>query len=350
MRVSNSSVSTSFSQYGWVDITLSASGNNSGDTTVTREKVVYAADPNFTINPLNGYMMEFNENDTDPKNDLGKYPMFNYYNNEFKWQVVNNVGHYDKSCIMYTGYDSRVGPASYTGTPQGDFDDFFTPAFDLEAMKNTECRLNFMSAGAFTVTNPALMRDTLEIAYSTDCGNQWTTFAKMGKTDLANKGTVNVPFSPLWLGDWKLNSFDVPTDARKSRVFFRFRFVPEVDDINNAASVTLPGTGNNFYLDRLNISSFPLGVNTLLSEGKNISLAPNPTNGSTQLIIKSDSREMADIQVTDVTGKVVYTINHQLNGGITTVQIPASAIKTKGVYMVHVLAGDQKFTEKLVSY
>lgn len=346
----SSIVNNTFSEYGWVDVTISARGNNTGDTSVVMEDVVYAADPNFTINPQNGYMMDFNAADTDPKNDLSKYPMFNYYKNDFKWEVVNNVGHYDNSCIRFTGYDSRVAPAAYNGTPKGDFDDFFTPAFDLSGMKNTDCRLNFMSAGAFRVTNPNLMRDTLEIAYSTDCGGTWTTFAWLDKSNLGNKGTVVVPFSPLWLGDWKLNSFDVPAVARDSRVFFRFRYRPSADDINFSASRTEPGTGNHFYLDRLNISSDPLGTNTLLSEGKDISLAPNPTNGTTQLIIRTDARDVANIQVTDVTGKVVYTIQHELNGGINNIEIPASVIKVKGVYMVHVLAGEQKFTEKLVSY
>ena len=345
-----SNVQTSFAQPGWVDVTLKSTGNNTGDTTETRKQVVYAADPNFTINPLNGFYMDFDKNDNSANNDLNKWPMFNYYNNEFKWEIDEKVGYYDNSSIKFSGYDSRVAPFSYNGTPKGDFDDFFTPAFDLSGMTTTECRLNFLSAGAFRVTNSQLMKDTLEIAYSTDCGNSWTTFGYMDKDGIASKGTVVVPFAPLWEGDWKLNSFNVPNAARTGRVFFRFRYRPGVDDVNGAASRTLPGTGNNFYIDRINVSAWAAGVNTLLADGKNISLAPNPTNGSTQLVIRSNSRDMANIQVTDVTGKVVYSIQHQLNGNINNIEIPATAIKVKGVYMVHVLAGAEKYTEKLVSY
>lgn len=345
-----SDVTTSFTEYGWVDITLTATGNNTGDSTETRKAVVYAADPDFKINPLNGFFMEFQKDDNSAYNDLNKWPIFNYYNNDYQWKVVDNVGYYDKSCIKFTGYDTRVFPKSYTGTPLGDFDDFFTPAFDLSGMTSTDCRLNFLSAGAFRTTDPDLMLDTLEIAYSTNCGRSWVVMGTLSKNDIASKGTVVVPFEPLWQGDWKLNSIDVPAPARANGVFFRFRYRPGADNINAGAGSIIPGTGNNFYLDRINVSAFPLGLNTLIQDGKNISLAPNPTTGSAQLVIKSNSTDVAKIQVTDVTGKVVYSIQHELNGNINNVEIPASAIKTKGVYLVHVLAGGDKFTEKLVSY
>ncbi len=340
--------SNTFSQPGWVDVTITASGNNSGDSTRVMENLVYAADPNNAINPLNGFYMEFDKNDAN--NNVESWPIFNYYDNDLKWEVADNVGFYDNSCIVYKGFDNRQGTELFTGTPRGDYDDFFTPAFDLSGMTATECRLNFMSSGVFRVTDSRLMKDELEISYSIDCGQSWRELTVIEKADLANKGTLGVAYSPLWTGDWKLQSIDIPSTARQSRVFFRFRFKPGVDDVNTNASRILPGTGNNFYIDRINISPFKLGVNTLLTDGKNIALAPNPTNGSTQLIIKSTKVGAAQINVTDVTGKLVYSTTAQITSNITNVEIPASAIGVKGIYMVHVNAGGETFTEKLVSY
>lgn len=343
-----SPLNTSFTEPGWVDLTLTASGNNTGDSVRVIENLVYAADPNNTINPLNGFYMEFKKDDAN--NNLEQWPIFNYYDNDFKWEVAENVGFYDNSCMVYRGFDSRQGTELFTGTPKGDFDDFFTPAFDLSGMGSTECRLNFMSSGVFRATDSRLMKDELEISYSTDCGNNWVVLKTLTKAELANKGTLGIPYSPLWTGDWKLQSMDIPNSARQSKVFFRFRYRPGVDDVNTSASRILPGTGNNFYIDRINISAFKLGVNTLLTDNKNIALAPNPTNGSTQLIIRSAKQGLAQVNVTDVTGKVVYTINAQMTGNITNLEIPASAIAVKGIYMVHVNAGGETFTEKLVSY
>lgn len=346
----NTTFTNRFSEPGWVDVTVKATGNNSGDSTITFKNAVYAADGKNPINPMNGFMMDFEASDAN--NPFDKWPIFNYYDNDFKWQVMDNVGHTGNGCISYRGYDKRLLQVDkrYVGTPKGDYDDFFTPAFDLTGMTGTECRLNFMSSGAFRVSDSRLMRDTLQISYSTDCGQNWVTLANVGKSELANKGIVPIEYAPLYYGDWDLRSFDIPLAARQGKVFFRFRFRPGADDINQASSTTIPGTGNNYYIDRLNISPFKLGLNTLLTGERSIALAPNPTTGASNLVIKSTSHDLAHVQVTDVTGKVVYTTEVKLNGDMTSVEIPASAIRVKGVYMVHVAAGTDRFTEKLVSY
>ncbi|MBZ0097497.1 MAG: T9SS type A sorting domain-containing protein, partial [Taibaiella sp.] len=345
-----SNVRNRFRQPGWVNVTLKAIGNNTGDSTQTFDSLVYVADVNNRINPLNGFFMDFEKDDAN--NPIDKWPIFNYFKNDFRWKIMDNVGYTGSGCISYSGFDTRVAPMAYNGTPKGDYDDFFTPAFDLSGMKNTECRLNFMSSGAFRVTDDKLMRDTLQIHFSIDSGKTWILLRNIGKADLGNKGLVTIPYAPLYFGDWKLQSINIPMGAREPLVFFRFRFRPNADDITTTvfADRTIPGTGNNFFIDRINISPWPEGVNTLLTDDRKVALAPNPTTGSSQLIIKSASKEKASITVTDVTGKVVYTVQHQLNGSINTIEIPAQAVKVKGVYMVHVQAGAERFTEKLVSY
>lgn len=342
--------SNRFNESGWVDVTVKATGNNTADSTTVFKSLVYAADSVNRINPNNGFFMDFKTDDAN--NPLEKWPIFNYYGNYNKWAFDHNVGYWDNSCIVYQNYDKRVGVEGYNGTPKGDRDDFFTPAFDLSGMTTGECRLNFMSSGAFRVSDSRLMRDTLEISYSLDCGQNWAQLAELTKSELANKGVVPIEYAPLYYGDWALKSFDIPTSARTEKVFFRFRFKPGVDDLSGSLqnSRVLPGTGNNFFIDRINISSFKLGANTLLIGDKNVAIAPNPTNGSTQLVIKSPLKDEAKVVVTDVAGKVVYTTSEMLNGSITSIEIPASAIKVKGVYMVHVMAGYERYTEKLVSY
>lgn len=346
----NTVVQNSFSQSGWVDVTVKATGNNTGDSTTEYKSAVYAADGGSTINPLNGFVMDFEKDDAN--NPLDKWPIFNYYNNSHKWQVLDNVGNTGSGCISYRNYDNRQGLDRFKNTPRGDFDDFFTPAFDLSGMKSGECRLNFMSSGAFRTTDSRVMQDVLNISYSTDCGRTWFPVASLDKAQLANKGTVNVQYSPQWFGDWVLQSLEIPAEARESKVFFRFRFTPGVDEWSTTgqARTFLPGTGNNFYIDRINISQWAAGINTLLTDDKNIVLAPNPTKGGSQIILKSNSRDMARVVVTDVTGKVVYNTQQKLNGNINTINIPENAVKVSGVYMVHLQAGSEKYTEKLISY
>lgn len=346
----NQLFNTTFGQTGWVDVTMNVTDNNGRDTSVTFKNLVYAADGNNPVVPDQGFYMEFNQNDNNANANPDKWPMFNYYNNDHKWQLLDNVGFYDKTCISYRNYDSRITPDAYVGTPKGDYDDFFTPAFDLSGFTG-DCNLNFMSSGAFRTSSAVLMKDTLEISYSTNCGQTWKKLKVMTNADIGNKGTVSIPYSPLWHGDWALRSYPIPAGDRGSKVFFRFRFKPGADDVSGGfASLTLPGTGNNFYIDRINISPYPTGVNTLLDNDRNIALAPNPTNGNTYVVIKNSSNETANIIVTDVTGKVVFQTSEQLAGSISRVEIPAAAIAVKGVYLVRVKAGENTMTEKLVSY
>jgi hypothetical protein len=109
------------------------------------------------------------------------------------------------------------------------------------------------------------------------------------------------------------------------------------------------GTGNNFYIDRINIGTYPAGVNNLELSQKGVLVVPNPTNSSAKVQIKG-GKGNADILVSDITGKVVYKTSQPLSGTFTEVEIPASGIGAKGIYMVQVLAGNEVHTEKLVVY
>lgn len=335
-------VNNTFTQPGWVDVTLNVTGNNTASSSVTR-KAVYVADP-VAMNP-DGYLEEFT-----PSATLDKYPMFNYFNNDYKWEVVNNVGCFDQSSIRYRNFDTRVPSQNQAlGTPQGDYDDFFTPGFDLSGSQYVaNCNLNFMSSGAFRTTSSPDMRDSLEIWYSTSCANTWILLTTITKADLANKGVISTDYTPGGPGDWKQQSINIPPAARLSEVFFRFRYKPG-SFTSGANGFYGIGSGNNFYIDRLGISSFGLGVNNVELEQNGMTLAPNPTTGGTNIYIKGGNG-LAQVVVTDVAGKVVYRTQQQLSGNATQIEIPASNISVKGMYLVQVITPNKSQTEKLVVY
>lgn len=333
-------------KYGWIKTTLKVS-SNAGDSTIERSDV-YAADPNYVLKP--GFFQEFSDNTENER-----WPIFNYYNNSFKWQISNTHGYYDKSCIVYKGYDSRTSIGLFTNAPAvwsptttgqkltGDMDDFFTPAFDLSSMSSGLCNLNFMYAGAWRTSVSALMNDSLEIAYSTDCGVNWTRFSVLTKADLI-RGSQATAFAPLSMNDWDLKSVNVPNAARTSKVYFRFRYKPASDN----ASFGEMGVGNNYYIDRINVSPFPAGINTLVGKDHNIAINPNPTNSNAFVVIKGNMGARTTVVVTDITGKVVYRTEEVLQQNISRVEIPANALLSKGMYLVNVISGTQTKTEKLV--
>jgi len=327
-----STVANSFSQTGWVTASLVASSNAGADT-ITK-KQIYVADP--AGNQAIGYFQEFSGA------DVAQYPMFNYFNNEWKWELAD-VGYYDNKCIRYHNYDTRSGTAGLAlNTPEGDYDDFYTTAFDLSSTPvGSPLNLNFFSSGAFRSANFDDMNDTLEIAYTATCGTNYTTIKKISKADIASVGTRSEFFVPQWQGDWKLNSIDLGT-LRNTSVFFRFRYRPGVFSSFDF------GSGNNFYIDRIYVSNMPLGVNTVELKEKGMTISPNPTTGNSFISIDGVTNQEVGIQILDVTGKLVYTAREFVFDATTKVQIPADAIATKGMYIVHVLTNEKTLVQKLI--
>jgi hypothetical protein len=189
------------------------------------------------------------------------------------------------------------------------------------------------------------MNDVLEIFSSTDCGSIWTSEAKMTKGQIANNGLVGYFFVPGWMGHWKEQSF--PITARGPSTFFRFRYTAGPDVPDNTGGF---GTGNNFYIDRIQITSNPLGVKNGVIVNLGMSVSPNPTSGNATISLNGGDNSTAEVNVTDVTGKVVYRTSAVRKAANTKIEIPASALTVKGMYLVQVVTNGATETQKLVVY
>ncbi len=335
-------INNHFSEQGWVSVKMVATGNHSGTDSVTINNRIYVANP--TATPAAGPVEEFNNVD----GDFNQWPTFNYFNNEFKWQHAS-VGLWDGHSMMYTGYDSRVNPSMgiypVYGTPQGDFDDFFSIPYDLTSFASGNCNMNFYTSAASRSSNSLDINDTMVISYSTDGAKTWTTLATLAKSDLINKGALSIPYAPLSPDDWKPRTYNIPTTARQSYVVFRFRYKPGVD--HNGYQIS---TGNNFYMDRLHFSQYAAGVEDVHTNGADVVVVPNPTNSNAFVVVKDADNTTAKIVVSDVTGKVVYTASQAIVNGDARIEIPQSAISVKGLYLVQAITGNQTKTQKLVVY
>jgi len=336
-------VSTKFTTPGWVTVNMLAQSNAGKDTLVASDRL-YVSD-GVSVDPTN-YYQEFN-----PGTDLDQYPIFNYFDNFTKWEVVSNAGYADNTCIRYKQFDTRPAPSQNTptilGTPRGDWDDFYTPAFDLSDLNSGPLYLTFFTSGAFRTNDPTKIGDTLEISYSATCGNAWFPLKKLTTTDIGNQGVRLNDYTPGGFWDWQAQNITLsPTtiNVNRNKIFFRFRYKP------GANPFTLIGSGNNFYLDRIHIGKWTTDVEDVANKAAGVTLAPNPTTGSTSVIIKDAKSSSAQITVTDIAGKLVYSASVSLNNSINRVEIPANYIAVKGMYLVSVVTGSQKQTEKLIVY
>jgi len=351
---SKTTFTSTFSQPGWVTVSLTATGvNGHGSTTRVDSTSLYIVDVANPTNPV-GYIQEF---DPATSKDISKYPLFNYYKNEFKWILNTNTGYYDNSSLQYVGFDSRTFPANSIGLPAGDVDDMYTPAFDLTKLNGgpSTPSLNFMYSATSLTSVEADILDSLDIFYSVSCPSngssaQWTRLTALTKGTLINYGASSIAFRPTWMGAWSLKSIPLPPGAVTSTTMFRFRYKPGVNAGYYTRTTGGYSTGNNFFMDRLNFSNDALGLNTLLPDDKSIVVAPNPTNSDAFVLIGTNENVEAHVQVTDISGRVLYNTAQQTSGNVTRIAIPKSAIPVSGIYLVHVTAGDKVQTEKLVVY
>jgi hypothetical protein len=329
----STSVTNGFTQSGWVTVTLTATSAH-GTNTISKQ-AAYIADP---ANIPGGTTEDF----IAGSNTVGQFPAFDYYNTGRKWEITNTAGMYDNTSMRYINKDTRTSANNEdkTGTPAGDYSDFFTPAYDLTGSQfSNNCFVNFVSSGA---SRNSLQNDVLELSYSIDCGLTWRAFDSLSGNALANKGVITTDYTPSNASDWKFNALNVPTAARTAgRTFFRFRYKPGVT--RNGV-----GTGNNYYLDRLSISNSSTNVNSVALETTGIEVAPNPTSGDAFVLLKGAGNGVADLIVSDITGKTVYKAQQKISGNLSRIDIPSSSLMAKGVYMIRVIADTKTYTRKLV--
>lgn len=338
---SRSFVINRFTDGGWVNLTMKATGNNTGDSTRTWNNAIFVADP--VAKSGENYYMDFS-----PSGDFAKWPTFNYYNNNFKWQISNTVGLYDNYSMQYVGFDDRSFPENYTGMPIGDFDDFFSIPVDLTF--SGAKYLDFVYSGASRSSSGVDINDSLIIEYSTQ-SKGWTSLARLSKNKLNNKGAMETAYVPHSMSDWAPMAIPLPAAAQTPYTVFRFRFKPSVaTGYDGTTSTGTMSSGNNFYIDRIHFSPMPESVNNIVAVDVDITVVPNPTNGDAYVVVKDANNTIAKVVVTDITGKVVYTTSQLLSGDEDKIEIPRSSIAVAGVYLVQTVTGSQLRTQKLVVY
>jgi len=327
VSTSMTNVLNRFSVPGWVTVSLTAT-SNAGTNTLVKTNAVYAADttPVGSI----GYAQSFTS-----AGDVSNWPMINYYDNQFKWEFYNGAGKDDNSCVRFRSYDTSN---RRTGTATGDYDDFVTPAFNLEGLGG-DVYFNFFSAGASTSISGWGSRtyDSLQIDVSITGGTRWTKLAAFRTSDLANNGSKSSEFVPGSSATWVPRSVAVSSTYRNRQTFFRFRMRPG-------------NIGNNVYIDNVGIGIFPAAVNEMASvEGNDLIIYPNPSANGCNLVFKAGNEAKAQYVVRDVAGKVIYqqAVSATPNA-MNTEFISRDRVGIPGMYFVTLTSGNATTTRKMI--
>jgi hypothetical protein len=103
--------------------------------------------------------------------------------------------------------------------------------------------------------------------------------------------------------------------------------------------------GNNTYIDNIQIGDFSNAINEA-NNTINISINPNPTNGISNLVFTNFSKSNININLFDMTGKLVKNIsNDNYSAGEHIIELNSTEF-AKGIYVIKVQQNEQTFTSK----
>ncbi|RYD53429.1 MAG: T9SS type A sorting domain-containing protein [Sphingobacteriales bacterium] len=214
---------------------------------------------------------------------------------------TSNVGHANsKYLLYYPSYAYNKGESNY----------IILPATTTSGTRS----LDFWYAHA---TYTSAYSDTLELAYSSNCGSTWTSLWSASGTSLATVAATTSSYVPAQ-ADWKLKSINVSNVPAGSLIAFRGG----------------SGNGNNIFLDDINFrTGTPQGVTNVV-EDASLSLVPNPATDQTKLTFKLSQKGTVNVQVVDNLGRMVANVvNGTLEAGMQTVMINTATLAA-GVYNI----------------
>jgi PKD repeat protein len=313
-----------YTNTGYKNITLAAT-SNAGTGTVTKSDYLFVANATPKATYINSF--EYPQQNAE-------WPSINIFGNRWKWSLINNAGYKSVSSMMYNSFDDRAYPLNTSGNALNDWDDIYSPVFDLSNYQPGTAHVNFFSSGAST-SSLGDANDRLAIQYSTDCGLSWKLVDTLKGLAIQHMGYQPNSFRPGSEYDWKAQDLKLPNDALKSSVILRLRYIPGV-------------ASNNLFIDELGISAWATGVPDVVKHS-GVAVYPNPSSQDVNLSIQDKSVNTAKVQLTDVSGRIIYSRQltaQEISTGSAV--LPAQVFGAAGIYLLGIQTNTGSHVEKLI--
>ena len=309
-----------FTQPGYYDVTLSAT-NATGTDVETRNDYLYVSDNQATLTA------QYSEGFENPNVFYLGYFSNNRYGNASYFQQANYAA--------YTGTGSAF-LNTYNNCVEGDIDELITPSYDLRF--NTGMQLSFKYAYATAATAAALNTQKFTVYSSVDCGATWSQRWTVTGQSVATAGYSNTTFIPNGQSQWQIVTINLPSVLAQANVRFKFEFVAPQD-----------ASGNNLYIDDINISNLNVGINDPSAEGS-FTIYPNPGDGNSTIAYSLTEAANVKMDVYDITGRLVNSVDKgEQSAGNYTTPLSENGTLAPGTYTVQMTIGDRISTQKYVS-
>jgi hypothetical protein len=236
------------------------------------------------------------------------------------WTETTKAGYSGRHSIYLNNFNGTAGTV-YNAT---------MPMIDLSGMKNPKLTFRYAYTTKSTSSN-----DLFRVQVNTGCGygNFTNVFSKAAKLITTSTNRA-IPFTPD-TSMWKTISIDLTNYQQTTNAMFRFS--------------VLNGSGNNFYIDNINISGESLtALGEMIQDNGQLQLYPNPASDNITVNIPQGLGNGAALQITDMSGKQLQSISNVGERQQLNLSREDMNISTAGIYFVKLISGNKLYSAKLV--
>ena len=173
----------------------------------------------------------------------------------------------------------------------------------------------------------------LKVMVSKDCGETWS-IRKTIHGNVLGSTVTTTNFVPSSDDDWEhIEVTSINNSYYVSNFMYKFEFAGD--------------NGNNIYIDNINI--YPeswLGLEDENEVNAEVNLYPNPVTNVLNISISTDVLTNSNIEIFDVSGKKIATINEGLNNA-QKIEYSTQNL-AKGIYYVKVTMNNTTVVKKFV--
>lgn len=173
--------------------------------------------------------------------------------------------------------------------------------------------------------------DRLEVVYSTNCGQSWTSVWNKAGADLASAPASSSAFRPSGSSSYKLVSVDM-------------------SNVPDGAQIALRATsdyGNDMFIDNVNLRvGQPTGIDEVLNTHK-INLYPNPVNDRLMVELEMKANISGTFQISNALGQMIHTTQENLTQGMNRIELNTQDLAA-GIYFLSIQTDEGTVLRKFV--
>ncbi|MFN5183202.1 MAG: M43 family zinc metalloprotease [Bacteroidota bacterium] len=251
------------------------------------------------------------------------------------WTIVNNGG------VTWTRTSNAAATGTYSMYLQNtqntalSTDEALSPSINLSAINSPTMTFKVAYAQKNSSQN-----DYLKVYVSANCGASWSLKYTKSSSQLQTLGTgvyQSAAFTPT-ANQWRTETININNVSSLSNVKFKFAFTCDSST-----------SGNNIYIDDINIVSSSVGIDNEIENTLNYFIAPNPANDLSFVNFNLIGKSQIKLYVTDLMGKCIETItDSSLEPGEYRFTLGDKFQYSSGIYFVNLMVNNKIQTRKLI--